>query len=145
MDKEQYLKLENQLCFSLYACSKEVMKLYRSELERFDMTFPQYLVMLVLWEHEKLTVNELGKHLFLDSGTLTPMLKRMEAVQLVERVRLKEDERKVLITPTKKGRALKEAIACVPERIAPQFHLTQEEYLQLLKQLQTITAQLQSN
>ncbi|MDQ0242905.1 DNA-binding MarR family transcriptional regulator [Bacillus fengqiuensis] len=142
MNEEQYLKLENQLCFAVYACSKEITKLYREHLEEMNLTFPQYLVMLVLWEKDERTVSDLGEKLYLDSGTLTPMLKRMEQTGLVQRVRLKEDERKVAISLTEKGKALKKQAACIPKSVAPSFGITKEDYLDLLMQLNRITTQL---
>ena len=142
MNKEQYLKLEHQLCFAVYACSKEMTKLYREHLEELNLTFPQYLVMLVLWEKDEQTVSGLGEKLYLDSGTLTPMLKRMEQTGLVQRVRLKDDERKVAISLTEKGKALKKQAACIPTSVAPKFGITKEEYLNLLMKLNQITTQL---
>lgn len=142
MNEEQYLKLEHQLCFAVYACSKEITKLYREHLEELNLTFPQYLVMLVLWEKDEQTVSDLGEKLYLDSGTLTPMLKRMEQTGLVQRVRLKKDERKVAISLTEKGKNLKKQASCIPRSIAPSFGITKEEYIDLLKQLNRITTQL---
>lgn len=142
MNEEQYLKLENQLCFAVYACSKEITKLYREHLEEMNLTFPQYLVMLVLWEKDERTVSDLGEKLYLDSGTLTPMLKRMEQTGLVQRVRLKEDERKVAISLTEKGKALKKQAACIPKSVAPSFGITKEDYLDLLMKLNQMTTQL---
>jgi DNA-binding MarR family transcriptional regulator len=142
MSEEQYLKLEQQLCFAVYACSKEITKLYRDHLEEMELTFPQYLVMLVLWERDERTVSELGEKLYLDSGTLTPMLKRMEQSGFIQRVRLPEDERKVAVSLTAKGKSLKEQAACIPKTIAPAFGITKEEYLDLLTKLNQITTQL---
>ncbi|WP_078410977.1 MarR family winged helix-turn-helix transcriptional regulator [Priestia abyssalis] len=142
MNEEQYLKLENQLCFAVYACSKEITKLYREHLEEMNLTFPQYLVMLVLWEKDERTVSDIGEKLYLDSGTLTPMLKRMEQIGLIQRVRLKEDERKVAISLTEQGKALKKQAACIPKSVAPRFGITKEEYLDLLMKLNQLTAQL---
>lgn len=100
----QNLKLENQICFKIYTAEREITKLYRDLLEDLDVTYPQYLVLLVLWEKNSITVKELGQKLFLDSGTLTPMLKRMEGNRLLERKRSLEDERSVIISLTKKGK-----------------------------------------
>ncbi|MBO5329372.1 MAG: MarR family transcriptional regulator, partial [Anaerotignum sp.] len=91
--KYDALKLGVQLCFPLYACAKETVRLYKPYLDELDLTYTQYITMLVLWEHEKLTVKELGKRLYLDSGTLTPLLKKLEAKGLLKRERSKEDER----------------------------------------------------
>ncbi|MGD6818553.1 MarR family winged helix-turn-helix transcriptional regulator [Metabacillus sp. 84] len=142
MENSQKLKLENQLCFALYASSKEISSLYRPILEPLNLTFPQYLVMLVLWEHPSLTVKEIGGHLMLDSGTLTPMLKRLEAAGLVARTRAKEDERKVTISLTAKGESLKTEAACIPDEVAPKLGLSVEEYQLLLKTLKNLTIHL---
>lgn len=109
------LKLENQICFKIYTAEREITKLYRDLLQEMNVTYPQYLVLLLLWEKHSLLVKELGKRLFLDSGTLTPMLKRMEKNGLVERKRSAEDERSVVISLTEKGDALKEKAECIPE------------------------------
>src|ERR1700712_2950320 len=100
------LHLENQLCFPLYALSRQMTALYRPYLEKLDLTYPQYLVMLLLWEHEKLSVKEIGCELWLDSGTLTPLLKRMEETGLVDRLRCTEDERIVHVRLTREGQLL---------------------------------------
>lgn len=111
------LKLENQICFKFYTVEREITKLYRNLLEELDVTYPQYLVLLVLWEKNSVTVKELGKRLFLDSGTLTPMLKRMEGNHLIERRRSLEDERSVIISLTKKGEELQNKAECIPTRL----------------------------
>lgn len=111
------LKLENQICFKIYTAEREITKLYRNLLEELDVTYPQYLVLLVLWEKNSITVKELGKRLFLDSGTLTPMLKRMEGNHLIERRRSLEDERSVIISLTKKGEGLQNKAECIPTRL----------------------------
>ena len=100
--KEQ-LKLSKQLCFPLYACAKELVRLYRQPLEQLDLTYTQYLVMLCLWEHKKLSASDLGQLLHLDSGTLTPVLKRLESKDIIERSRDSQDERKVLVSIGEKG------------------------------------------
>lgn len=115
--KSEYLKLENQLCFRLYTASRLVIQAYYPLLEELDITYPQYLVLLLLWEHESLTVKEIGKLLFLDSGTLTPLLKKMESKELVIRQRDKEDERSVKITLTKKAENLSEKAENIPKEI----------------------------
>jgi DNA-binding MarR family transcriptional regulator len=101
------LQLDNQLCFALYSTSLAMTKLYKPMLEEMGLTYPQYLAMLVLWEQDGLTVSELGERLYLDSGTLTPLLKRMETAGLVSRLRAVQDERRVHITLTAEGRKLK--------------------------------------
>jgi DNA-binding MarR family transcriptional regulator len=113
----EWLKLDRQLCFALYSSSLAMTKLYKPLLEPLGLTYPQYLVMLVLWEGDGLTVSELGARLTLDSGTLTPLLKRLEAAGLVKRRRSAEDERRVLVTLTSAGRALKARAARVPQQI----------------------------
>lgn len=113
----EQLRLENQICFSLYSSTLRLMKLYRPLLKKIGLTYPQYLVMLVLWEQKVVSVSELGSRLQLDSGTLTPMLKRMEKLALVMRTRNAEDERVVEISLTKQGKDLKEKAKSIPETI----------------------------
>jgi DNA-binding MarR family transcriptional regulator len=120
------LRLEDQMCFPLYAASNLLNRLYRPILEELGLTYPQYLVMLVLWERSPRTVGALGDKLFLDSGTLTPLLKRMEASGLVTRRRDPEDERRVQIDLTDKGEAMRADAACIPERLASETTLTIE-------------------
>ncbi|MGG4397907.1 MarR family transcriptional regulator [Paenibacillus thiaminolyticus] len=115
---DERLKLDNQLCFAIYAASRELTKLYRPLLERLELTYPQYLALLALWEHDGMTVKELGHRLYLDSGTLTPMLKRMEQQGLLRRTRAAEDERKVILSLTGKGHSLKKEAACIPAQLA---------------------------
>ena len=112
------LKLENQLCFPLYACSREVIKQYRPFLEELDLTYTQYITMMVFWEEKKINVKDLGKKLFLDSGTLTPVLKSLETKGYVKRYRSKEDERVLLVEITKAGDNLKEKAVEVPVKMA---------------------------
>ncbi len=111
------LKLGNQLCFAVYAAAHALNKTYKPLLEPLDLTYPQYLVMLVLWERDGLTVKEIGEKLFLDSGTLTPLLKRLEAAGRLRRTRDSVDERQVRITLTEAGRALKADAAAVPPQL----------------------------
>ena len=117
-DRYDALKLENQLCFPLYACAKEIVKAYKPYLDELDLTYTQYITMMVLWEHKILRVKDLGKCLFLDSGTLTPLLKRLEEKGYVSRRRSAEDERDVIVTITESGEALKEKAVTVPERLS---------------------------
>ena len=105
---DQALLLDHQLCFAMYSASLAMTKAYKKLLAPLDITYPQYLVMMVLWEKDQVTVSELGGRLFLDSGTLTPLLKRMEAMGLLHRTRDAEDERRVLVSLTPAGRALRE-------------------------------------
>lgn len=111
------LLLDEQLCFALYAASRAVTAAYRPLLESLELTYPQYLVMLVLWEADGMTVSQIGERLFLDSATLTPLLKRLEAAGLVQRQRATEDERQVVVSLTAEGRALKRKAGAVPEAI----------------------------
>jgi len=135
---EELLKLDNQLCFALYSSSRGITRLYRPLLSEFGITYPQYLAMLVLWEKEPLTVKELGERLFLDSGTLTPLLKRMEKQGLLKRARSQGDERQVLISLTDKGRKLKDKALAIPLRIADQVNISQSEFISLLTSLKKL-------
>jgi len=109
------LQLDNQVCFALYSASLAMTKLYKPLLDRIGLTYPQYLVMLVLWEQDGVTVSELGERLFLDSGTLTPLLKRLEAQGQIARLRDVQDERRVRITLTAEGRALRDQAEAIPQ------------------------------
>ncbi|KZZ85193.1 MarR family winged helix-turn-helix transcriptional regulator [Bacillus sp. SJS] len=142
MDNDSKLKLENQLCFALYASSKEISSMYRPMLEPLKLTFPQYLVMLVLWESNHLSVKEIGEKLMLDSGTLTPMLKRLEAAGFIQRTRSAEDERKMTISLTGSGEKLRIEASCIPDQVAPKLGLSIEEYKLLLKTLRNLTFHL---
>jgi MarR family transcriptional regulator, organic hydroperoxide resistance regulator len=137
------LLLENQICFKIYTAEREITKLYRSLLEEIGVTYPQYLALLVLWEEKTLSVKELGRKLFLDSGTLTPMLKRMEANGLVERKRSSEDERSVIISLTDKGLEMKEKAECVPTRLLERLEMDGDELSKLDQTLTTILGKLQ--
>ncbi|WP_457793289.1 MarR family winged helix-turn-helix transcriptional regulator [Acinetobacter baumannii] len=118
MDQDcQNLKLENQLCFLIYSTNLALNQLYRKLLTPLGITYPQYLVMLVLWEKDEITVSEIGSKLFLESSTLTPILKKLEALQLLNRTRSKEDERQVIITLSEKGKKLKELAVNIPTHI----------------------------
>lgn len=143
MNKEEFLILENQLCFSIYACSREITRLYRPILESLGITYPQFLTLTVLWEHKRLTVKEIGERLYLDSGTLTPMLKRMEALNLLKRARGSEDERQVFIELTEKGKQLREEAKSLPEKCIPHFDLTRDEYTDLLGNMNQLIQNLQ--
>ena len=121
------LLLQNQLCFPLYAVSKEVVRLYKPFLDEIGLTYTQYIAMLVLWEKHSATVKELGEHLYLDSGTLTPLLKKMEAQGFVSRKRNAADERSVIITLTKAGEALRDRAAGIPAQIGKCLPLTGDE------------------
>ena len=125
------LKLENQVCFPLYACSKEIVRRYRPLLDELDLTYTQYITMMVLWEHGDSTVNDLGGRLFLDSGTLTPLLKNLESKGYVKRGRSKEDERSVIISLTDEGMDLREKALKVPGAMASCIQLPPEKGKQL--------------
>ena len=116
-DRYEALKLKNQICFPLYACSKEVVKAYKPYLDELDLTYTQYITMMVMWEYKELRVKEIGRCLFLDSSTLTPLLKRLEEKGYVTRRRSDEDERELIVTLTESGEALKERAVTVPERL----------------------------
>ncbi len=135
MDKYDALKLDNQLCFPLYAASREVIKLYRPDLQSLDLTYTQYIAMLVLWEVHSISVRDMGHKLHLDSGTLTPVLKSLEAKGLVKRYRCVSDERVLIVEPTEKGETLREEALAVPEKMASCVKLSGEESLQLYKLL----------
>jgi len=125
------LKLENQLCFPIYALSREITTMYRPLLDELGLTYPQYLVLLVLWEEEHQTVNQLGEKLRLDSGTLTPLLKRLEQKGIVIRNRSTVDERVVNVSLTREGKALKNKAVCIPEQLADSLTITIDELVQL--------------
>ena len=117
MDKYDALKLENQLCFPLYACAKEIVRAYTPYLDELGITYTQYITMMVMWEHKELRVKEVGKLLYLDSGTLTPVLKKLEEKGFVTRRRSDTDERDVIVTITESGEALKEKAVHIPEKL----------------------------
>jgi DNA-binding MarR family transcriptional regulator len=121
------LKLENQLCFPLYACAKEVVRLYKPFLDELGLTYTQYITMLVLWERDAVTIKELGEKLYLDSGTLTPLVKKMESQGLVTRSRNASDERSVIVTLTAKGRQLQDRAGEVPAKIGGCLPLSMDE------------------
>jgi len=121
------LKLENQLCFPLYACSKEIVKRYKPFLDEIDLTYTQYLTMMVMWEQKEINVKTLGEYLYLDSGTLTPVLKKLEAKDYISRHRSKEDERNLIITITDKGDELKNQAVHIPEEMSKCILVSPEE------------------
>jgi DNA-binding MarR family transcriptional regulator len=121
------LHLSEQVCFPVYVFAKEIINQYRPLLEALDLTYPQYLVMMVLWEQEAQTVNQLGEKLKLDSGTLTPLLKRMELKSFIFRDRSKVDERIVNISLTEKGKALKEKASCIPTQLMESMDVSMED------------------
>lgn len=125
------LKIDNQLCFPMYACAKEIVRRYTPLLSPFGLTYTQYIAMMVLWEHKTLTVKQLGERLFLDSGTLTPLLKKMESSGWICRARLDSDERVVVVSITEKGEALQDLIADVPDKMSQCVALESGEAMQL--------------
>jgi len=129
MDKDNYncLKLENQLCFPLYACSKEIIRKYKPYLDDVDLTYTQYIAMMVMWEKKKVNVKTLGESLYLDSGTLTPVLKKLEAKGYISRERSSEDERNLVVTITEEGEALKDKAVCIPNKMGKCVSLSPEE------------------
>ena len=136
------LRLDNQMCFALYSASLTMTKVYKPLLKKFDLTYPQYLVMLVLWEQDKRSVSELGERLFLDSGTLTPLLKRLEALTYIARTRDAADERRVIVALTAAGRRLQKQSLAVPQRIACATECSLPELKSLTKQLSELRAAL---
>lgn len=141
-DDSELLNLENQLCFALYAASRAITGTYRDELSRLGLTYPQYLVLTVLWENDALSLTTIGRHLRLDSGTLTPLVKRLEAMALVTRNRRSTDEREIEIALTDAGRALKTAAFCVRAAVVKRLRMSEidigkmrSELLQLVETL----------
>ncbi len=127
MDQFDCLKLENQLCFPLYACSKEIVRRYTPYLAELDLTYTQFIALMVLWEKQELSVKDLGACLFLDSGTLTPLLKKLESKGFITRHRSPEDERILLVHITEEGMKLREAAARIPPIVGKCVCLSQEE------------------
>lgn len=130
-DNIDMLKLENQLCFPLYACSKEIIRLYKPFLDPIDLTYTQYITMMVMWDKKTVSVKEFGEALWLDSGTMTPVLKKLEAKGFITRERSIKDERSVCVTITDKGEKLKFAAAEIPKKLGSCIKLTKEEAMQL--------------
>ncbi|MCQ2499483.1 MAG: MarR family transcriptional regulator [Lachnospiraceae bacterium] len=130
-DKYDVLKLDNQLCFPLYAVSKEIVRKYTPFLSEIDLTYTQYIVMMVMWEHKEVSVKELGQKLFLDSGTLTPLLKTLEKKGFVKRERSKDDERFLVVSITDEGMELREKAVDVPTKIGGCITLSAEDAMQL--------------
>jgi len=139
---DEWLRLDHQLCFALYSSSLAMTKLYKPLLDPLGLTYPQYLVMLVLWQDDGLSVSQVGERLALDSGTLTPLLKRLEAGGLVQRLRDAQDERRVLLQLTPAGRALKARARSVPQRIAAASGCELGELSSLTARLQALRRQL---
>lgn len=125
------LKLENQICFPLYVCSKEIIRKYKPFLDEIDLTYTQYITMMVLWDKKQINVKDLGKILYLDSGTLTPLLKKLETKGFIVRNRNKNDERNLMISITKEGISLKNKALSIPERMGKCLNLSEEEAISL--------------
>ena len=143
-DGSTMLRLDNQLCFALYASSRAITGLYRPLLESLGLTYPQYLVMLVLWESDTRSVRDLGSTLLLDSGTLTPLLKRLEKQGLVRRGRCTDDERVVMVSLTPAGKYLKARARQVPKKIACGLGFSRDRVIRLRGELRTILSKLSS-
>lgn len=139
----EHLKLENQLCFPVYAASRLIIREYQPFLDRLGITYPQYLVLMVLWEHNNLPVNDIAKKLILNTNTITPLLKRMEQQGLISRNRSGEDERKVLVQLTEQGKLLQEKASLIPEELVKRLSASQlnpDELLKLKESLNDIIA-----
>lgn len=138
------LKLENQLCFPLYACAKEVVRKYKPFLDEIDLTYTQYIAMMVMWEKKEINVKDLGSFLYLDSGTLTPVLKKLEEKGYVTRSRSKEDERVLMVGITAKGEELKEKAVDIPKKMGSCINLSVEEAGQLFNLLHKMLSEIDS-
>jgi MarR family transcriptional regulator, organic hydroperoxide resistance regulator len=136
------LLLDQQLCFALYSTTHAMNRLYRRLLRRLGLTYPQYLVMMILWERDGLMVSEIGERLFLDSATLTPLLKRLEAMRLLTRDRSGADERQVIVSLSKAGRALKQTATAVPEAVFCAVQCSVEEVMAIKSHLESLRANL---
>ena len=134
-EKYECLKLSKQLCFPLYACSREMIKLYKPYLDELDLTYTQYITLMVLWEHKAMTVKALGQELYLDSGTLTPLLKKLEEKGLVTRRRSDLDERNLIVTITELGESMKDRALHIPEEMTKCINLPREAIRELYRML----------
>jgi DNA-binding MarR family transcriptional regulator len=142
MNKDDLLKLDNQLCFAFYTCSREIIRQYKPYLDKLGITYTQYVTMLVLWESPKISVKGLGDKLYLDSGTLTPLLKRLEASGLIIRERDAMDERSVIISLTPKGKDIKKSASEIPEKIFCSTGLSIDEAVSLREQIKKLIRQM---
>ncbi|MBQ1458303.1 MarR family winged helix-turn-helix transcriptional regulator [Butyrivibrio fibrisolvens] len=143
--KYEALKLENQLCFPLYACSKEIVRSYKPFLDKIDLTYTQYITMMVLWEKKKVNVKTLGKCLFLDSGTLTPVLKKLESKGFINRERNAADERNLEVTITPAGEKLRDEALFIPENIGSCVRLTSDEAKELYRLLYKVIGNIRED
>ena len=142
MEKDELLKIENQLCFKIYSVSRGITRAYRPILEKLSLTYPQYLVMLFLWENGDSKMKEISKTLFLDSGTLTPVIKKLENTGYIKRERDKSDERDLIVSVTEEGKKLKEKALEIPEQILCKKNLSFEKYTLLKKEFDELLKQL---
>lgn len=143
-DKYESLRLSNQLCFPLYVCSKEIVKRYKPFLDRLNLTYTQYITMMVMWENEQINVKELGDRLYLDSGTLTPLLKKLEQKSYVKRSRDKMDERVLNVTLTEEGRKLRDEALVMSREMSSCIKLSKEESLVLFKTIKKILGDIET-
>ena len=134
-EKYECLKLSKQLCFPLYACSREMIKLYKPFLDELGLTYTQYITLMVLWEHKAMTVKALGQELYLDSGTLTPLLKKLEEKGLVTRRRSDLDERNLIVTITELGESMRDRALHIPEEMTKCVNLPREDIRELYRML----------
>lgn len=137
-DSYDNLKIENQICFPLYACAKEVTRRYKPLLDKLDLTYTQYIVMMVMWEYKKMNVKELGEKVYLDSGTLTPLLLKLEAKGYISRTKDRDDARNLILKVTNKGLDLREKAKQVPQKMSKCVKLSVEEAKVLYKTLYKI-------
>lgn len=140
--KYDTLKLDNQLCFALYACSKEIIRIYKPMLDELGITYTQYITLLVLWEEDNITIKNLGSKLLLGSNTLTPLLKKLESINLIERIRDTNDERNVFIKLTEKGMAMKENALKIPEKAFSKTGLSLDQVIGLRENLNMLLSNL---
>lgn len=143
MDQFESLKLDNQICFPLYALSRKVIQLYKPLLDKYDLTYTQYITMLVLWEEENISLKELGEKLYLDSGTLSPVVKKLVKQGLVEKYRSQPDERIVKLKLTSAGREMKKDAVEIPEKLYSQFEGDPETLMELKKNLDQVLNQFE--
>ena len=144
MENQETPKLGNQLCFPFYVIAKEITGMYRPYLEELDITYSQYLVMMVLWEFERLTVNQIGEKLYLDSGTLTPLLKRLEAKSYIVRHRKKEDERVVEVFLTEEGNELQKKACIIPGKMQDKLNLSEDDLVALKETINKLLIKIES-
>lgn len=143
-DKYDAIKIDHQLCFPLYACAKEIVRRYKPFLDEIDLTYTQYIAMMVLWEEKEINVKALGKRLYLDSGTLTPVLKRLEQKNLISRQRDSKDERNLIVSLTAEGEQLKEKAVEVPQKMAGCVTLDEKDAADLYRILHNMLQSFES-